>query len=49
MVRTYVKGVPPYDKFDSGFFKNLQDIHPLHILRIDQEEKRRQQRGEVGP
>jgi oligopeptide transport system substrate-binding protein len=41
MVRPYVRGVPPYDKFDSGFFDNIQDIHPLHILRIDPEEKRR--------
>ena len=25
----------------SGFFGNIQDIHPLHIIRIDPEEKRR--------
>jgi oligopeptide transport system substrate-binding protein len=49
LVRTYVKGMPPYDKFDSGFFPNLQDIHPLHIIRIDREEKERMLRGEVAP
>ena len=31
MVRSYVK----------GFHPNLQDVHPLHLLRIDPEEKRR--------
>jgi oligopeptide transport system substrate-binding protein len=49
MVRTYVKGVPPYDKFGTGFFPNLQDIHPLHIIRIDEAEKQRALRGEVAP
>ena len=41
MVRPYVKGVPPYDKYERGFFGNIQDIHPLHMIRIDPEEKRR--------
>ena len=41
MVRPYVKAVPPYDTEKSGFFGNIQDIHPLHILRIDQKEKQR--------
>jgi len=41
MVRPYVKAVPPYDKYGTGFFGNIQDIHPLHIMRIDQKEKRR--------
>jgi len=31
MVRSYVK----------GFHPNLQDVHPLHLLRVDPEEKRR--------
>ena len=39
MVRSYVQGVPPYDKYDTGFFGNIQDIHPLHVIRIDQEMK----------
>ncbi len=41
MVRTYVKGMPPYDKSDSGFFGNIQDIHPVHIIRIDADAKRK--------
>ena len=35
MIRPYVK----------GFYPNIQDVHPLHLLRIDAEEKRRVLRG----
>ncbi|MCA9241445.1 MAG: peptide ABC transporter substrate-binding protein [Planctomycetales bacterium] len=41
MVRPYVQGVAPFDRFDTGFFGNIQDIHPLHIMRIDHDQKRR--------
>ena len=41
MVRPYVKGAGPYREYDTGFFGNIQDIHPLHVMRIDQDEKQR--------
>ena len=46
MVRSYVKGAPPYDKYDTGFFGNIQDIHPLHVMSIDQDAKRKELQAE---